>query len=156
MSVEESEESLYLGDPIEEPVIIIRGEGSGAENFVGNEEKKKIFFFGQPGCLKHSPIKAENHNNHNNASDGAGANTKEAIPELNIMQDEASERVVPDDDEDGQELLQKISEVLEDEPNCASNIVKSKFLSIFKDSQPTIFFIFRHISKCVIITASTT
>lgn len=48
--------SIY-GDVVEEPLMLICGEGSGEDCQVGNDEKTNIFFFGQPGCLKHSPIK---------------------------------------------------------------------------------------------------
>lgn len=53
------EELEIFGDVIEEPPMLICGEGAGAECDVGNEEKSSnnFFFFGQPGCLKHSPIK---------------------------------------------------------------------------------------------------
>lgn len=55
---QEQENLIIVSDTIEEPLLIFRGEGSGEECKVGNDEKSKnIFFFGQPGCLKHSPIK---------------------------------------------------------------------------------------------------
>lgn len=54
-----------IGEAIEEDVIFIVGNGSGVENQVGNPEKKPssdkpMFFFGQAGCLKLSPIKHPN------------------------------------------------------------------------------------------------
>jgi hypothetical protein len=53
----EQENLIIISDVIEEPLMIFHGEGSGKECNVGNDEKSNIFFFGQPGCLKHSPIK---------------------------------------------------------------------------------------------------
>lgn len=60
-----------VGEAIEEPVYLVIGFGSGAESLVGNgknetsgeeaptgkPEPKATFFFGEPGCLKLSPIK---------------------------------------------------------------------------------------------------
>lgn len=60
-----------VGEAIEEPVYLVIGLGSGAESLVGNgkneasgeeestgkPEPKATFFFGEPGCLKLSPIK---------------------------------------------------------------------------------------------------
>lgn len=55
-------EEHEIGEAIEEDVIFVVGNGSGVENDVGNPENKPksdkpMFFFGQAGCLKLSPIK---------------------------------------------------------------------------------------------------
>lgn len=124
------EVSLCLSDPIEEPVLLIRGEGSGAECTVGNgEEKKKIFFFGQPGCLKHSPIKTspnEDQNNHKVVTEGGSGTASKVLGNHKSAVEEAVVKKVVDDDENGDSLLQKISEVLGDEPDASSNHVQSK------------------------------
>lgn len=54
-----------VGEAIEEEVMFVVGNGSGAENDVGNTDNKPssdkpMFFFGQAGCLKLSPIKQSN------------------------------------------------------------------------------------------------
>lgn len=100
---------------VETPLKVIEGEGSGGEPKV--VEKKKIFFFGQAGCLKNSPIKSfgtPNHNNHSKPTEIPAA------PSIN--EKESKENAVASDDED--DLMKKISEVLEDEPGKAENSSK--------------------------------
>lgn len=116
MSADQKAEELYISEPKAESLMVFVGEGSGENLKVGNEEKKKIFFFGQPGCLKHSPLRAnpsENHNNHNKAAEGESAgNVKDrTFADNNKSQDDSAS-----DDEDGNDLLDRISKVLEDEP----------------------------------------
>lgn len=115
MNTEQNAEAV--SDPIEEPAKV-------GENEV--PEKKKIFFFGQPGCLKHSPLKtnsSENHNNHK--KDDESTNTTDEVDQENV----SATVNEPSDDEDGDNLLQKISEVLDDEPDSSSPqvAVTSKF-----------------------------
>lgn len=64
-------EDLVFSDVVEDPVVHVIGQGSGHECLVGNgkndaaegetatgpSEPKATFFFGEPGCLKLSPIK---------------------------------------------------------------------------------------------------
>ncbi|EDW75546.1 uncharacterized protein Dwil_GK23758 [Drosophila willistoni] len=69
-------EESPVGEAIEEPVHYVQGLGNGASCLVGNEknessedaasaaatpstEPKATFFFGEPGCLKLSPIKQQ-------------------------------------------------------------------------------------------------
>lgn len=120
MNIEQEGEIVFLSEPIEEPLMVFLGEGSGEELKVGNEEKKKIFFFGQPGCLKHSPIRTntpENHNNHNKPPDGASITNvaTKLFPESENMktpEKDASDQASDDDEND--DLLQKITEALKD------------------------------------------
>lgn len=115
-NAQEAEASIF-SDPIEEPLMVFNGEGSGEESYVGNEEKKKIFFFGQPGCLNHSPIKTnanENHNNHTNPAEGQSAGEITKMSSSEQGKAENQDRAVSDD-EDGDSLLQKISEALGEE-----------------------------------------
>lgn len=65
------EDNLEFGEVIEDPVLYFSGQGSGADCLVGNgqheapaeettstkSEPKATFFFGEPGCLKLSPMK---------------------------------------------------------------------------------------------------
>lgn len=110
MDTEQEAKSAPLMDPIEEPANIVQAVGT---------EKKKIFFFGQPGCLKHSPIKAnpsENHNNHNKAAESS--NAADGVDKPKPEQ----ESVETNSDDDGVSLLQKISEALDDgEPTKTSS-----------------------------------
>lgn len=129
IDTEMATETLYFSDIIEEPLMVIQGEGSGEDSNVGNEEerKKKIFFFGQPGCLKHSPIKTvgtENHNNHSKADESSGSvsgtteqalNKAEILAPNDIEKTKETDKTDSDDDENGDALLQKISEALGDE-----------------------------------------
>lgn len=131
MSSEQRAEGLSISEPVEEPLKVFVGEGSGEESQVGNEEKKKIFFFGQPGCLKHSPLRptaTENHNNHNKTTEGEAAGEVEGktAPENNKSQEHPAS-----DDEDGSDLLEKISKALEEET------VKDLPLTPEKASRPT-------------------
>lgn len=113
MNNEKEAETLNSTDPVEKPLKVVEGEGSGGEQKV--VEKKKIFFFGQAGCLKHSPIKAvttENHNSHSKAAESSVApniNEKETKSTFDTKKEVA---VTSDDEED---LLKKISEVLGDD-----------------------------------------
>lgn len=121
---------LCVSDPIEEPALLVQGEGSGAECTVGNgEEKKKIFFFGQPGCLKHSPIKTspnEDQNNHKAVTEGGSGAAADVLGNHKSTTEPTVVKKIMDDDENGESLLQKISEALGDEPDAASNHVESK------------------------------
>lgn len=121
---------LCLSDPIEEPVRRFRGEGSGAECTVGNgEEKKKIFFFGQPGCLKHSPIKTspnDDQNNHKEVVEGSSGAAFGILGNHKKAAEAAVAKKIMDDDENGDTLLQQITDVLGDEPDAGANHVQSK------------------------------
>lgn len=138
---------MRLNDKVEDPVKAA-GEGSVIE--VENEVKpKKIFFFGQPGCLKHSPVKApgsnDNHNNH-------GSTKAETV----VTKMDSS------DSDDEAKLLRKISEALGetvDEPDksrieekreigLTSNIRSFDCIHfMFSDLEPN--FYFRHRSSKV-------
>lgn len=120
-------ESVYLGDIVEDPVLIFRGEGSGEESLVGNEEKKKIFFFGQPGCLKNSPVKTspENHTS-------KPVESTSTAEEGKLQNCETELKVSPsDEDANGDSLLRKISEVLRDEPDSTATSM-SRFMIQFQ------------------------
>lgn len=73
------------------------------------EQKGQIFFFGRPDCLKQSiPIRV---------------NSEEEAERKNEPTADAKDKIEPeklaqtsDDDTDGDELMKRISEVLEDEP----------------------------------------
>lgn len=109
MNTEQEAEILPVTDPIEEPVTVVQSGGS---------EKKKIFFFGQPGCLKHSPIKTsptENHSNHSKAAESS---------EIEQQENVTTTVETPSDDDDGDRLLRKISEALGDEPTGKSDVEK--------------------------------
>jgi hypothetical protein len=121
MNIASDVDSQCFGDPIEEPLMIIVGEGSGEESTVGNgEEKKKIFFFGQPGCLKHSPIKPALTGNHNNHNEAVQTSSKVEPTEAVTLQagaiklESAKDNSVNSDDDDdcGDNLLRKINEAL--------------------------------------------
>lgn len=125
MNNEKEAETLNPTDPVEKPLKVVEGEGSGCETKV--VEKKKIFFFGQAGCLKHSPIKTvPAENNHNNHSKAAESLSKLIINEKEPKVDEPKKEVeVASDDEE--DLMKKITEVLGDEN-------PSKFDDIFQNS----------------------
>lgn len=122
MDTEKDAENVDLSDPISEPPLLVSGKGSGSDSDVGNnEKKKKIFFFGQPGCLKHSPLKVaptENHNNHNTAAESSSTSNDDEKMKPEI---EKVKKLVEYDDDDEDSLLQKISEALEDEPNLKAD-----------------------------------
>lgn len=130
MNNDQEAETLPVTEPIEEPATVVQSGGS---------EKKKIFFFGQPGCLKHSPIKTsptENHSNHNTAAESS------EIEHLKAEQENVATTVeTPSDDDDGDRLLQKISEALGDDPteNSAAgkvsenDVAQSNIENIFND-----------------------
>lgn len=90
-----------VGEAIEEPVYLVTGLGSGAECLVGNgkneasgeeesttaktTEPKATFFFGEPGCLKLSPIKQapkQETTTKRSIFDSLGQSEVEADPEL--------------------------------------------------------------------------
>ena len=124
MSFDQISKELYISEPIEEPLMVFSGEGSGEESKVGNEEKKKIFFFGQPGCLKHSPLRGnptENHNNHKTTEGESTGNVKDKPAENNKSQ--------ASDDEDGNDLLEKISKVLGEETTKTLPLTPEKIIS---------------------------
>jgi hypothetical protein len=135
MSTEQEPKTLCLGGPIEEPLAVVANEGSSGDSKVENEvKKKKIFFFGQPGCLKHSPIKTnapENHNNHEESTESS--NIPGVVEKLNF--DAKSTNPIKEsssDDEDGDNLLMKISEALEDGTNkCPEKEVEAPSTSNF-------------------------
>lgn len=116
MSDAHEADSLLFSDPIEEPVLVFQGEGSGEDCKIGNEEKKTIFFFGQPGCLKlNSPVKTtavEAQNNHKNDEATTSSIKESKLDDLKEEDDEAN-------------LLQKISEALKDETSLKD--VSSKY-----------------------------
>jgi hypothetical protein len=124
MDNEKEAETLHTSDLVEKPLTVVEGEGSGGEPKV--VEKKKIFFFGQPGCLKHSPIKTvptENHNNHSNAAKSLSALSFKT-EETKLVETEKKDAVASDDEVD---LLKKISEVLGDEAEKKEAEGSSKF-----------------------------
>lgn len=103
-----------FSETTEEPLMIFLGEGSGKELNVGNEEKKKIFFFGQPGCLKHSPIRTntpDNHNNHNKPPNDASV-TKVATKLFPEMENSKTPENEATDDDDNSDLLQRITDAI--------------------------------------------
>lgn len=106
-----------FSDPIVEPLLVIYGEGSGQDLTVGNEEKKKMFFFGQPGCLKLSPIKTNPSENHNNHKAAETSNAHTAMDKFNDSENHKKSDAPASDDDDGSALLQKISDALKDEPD---------------------------------------
>lgn len=124
MSVEEKGEKLCISEAIEDPVILFMGEGSGEDSKVGNEEKKKIFFFGQPGCLKHSPLRGNSTDNHNNHKKEC-----ESTSNVDNITNAESSKDKTSDDEDGNELLDKISKVLDCE--------LAKSLPVTPEKRPT-------------------
>lgn len=120
MNIDVGVNSEHFSEAIEEPLMIFLGEGSGEELKVGNEEKKKIFFFGQPGCLKHSPIRTntpENHNNHDKQPDGASVATK-LFPETEKSKTPKKEA---SDDDDNSELLQRITDAINDGKDASAD-----------------------------------
>jgi hypothetical protein len=121
MNNEKEAETLHTSDPVEKPLT---AEGEGSEPKV--VEKKKIFFFGQPGCLKHSPIKTvstENHNIHSNAAKSSSALSFKT-EETKLNETKKKDAVASDDEVD---LLKKISEVLGDETEKKETESSSKF-----------------------------
>ena len=78
MNNDKEAESFCGIEGIEKQLKVIEGEGSGEPKVV---EKKKIFFFGQAGCLKHSPIKTLTTPNHNNHSKPVEIPTTPSITE---------------------------------------------------------------------------
>lgn len=70
------------------------------------EQKGQIFFFGRPGCLKQSiPIRV----NEEEVEKKKDSDLKDKVePDKNTL--------TSDDDTDGDELMKRISEVLDDEP----------------------------------------
>lgn len=118
MSLESDSEELYISEAVYEPLMIFVGEGSGEDSKVGNEEKKKIFFFGQPGCLKHSPLRVNPNDTINNHSkpaetESTGITNDKSSPENNKNSNQ-SQNNSGSDDEDGDDLIRKISMALED------------------------------------------
>lgn len=98
----EEGETLRLNDKVEDSVKAA-GEGSANDPNVENEVKpKKIFFFGQPGCLKHSPVKAPGSNDNHNNHEASKADT--AVSKMDST-----------DSDDEAKLLRKISEALGEE-----------------------------------------
>jgi hypothetical protein len=123
MNFEQETEALFISDAIEEPPLVVEGEGSGRDLNVGNEgEKKKIFFFGQPGCLKNSPVKTNSVENHTNNHKSEETASVAATSEIENTQKQ------PSDDEDSDSLLKKISEALNsDETDKAASKTSEDF-----------------------------
>lgn len=108
-----------IGDPVEDPAIVFNGDGSEEDRRMGNEEKKTIFFFGQAGCLKlNSPVKTTP-NNHKKDEANSPSSVKEP----------ASEVMKEKEEDDGDNLLQKISEALNDEA-CENSPAKGSDASL--------------------------
>lgn len=103
------------------------------------ERKGQIFFFGRPGCLKQSiPIRVseeEEAEKKNDDSVALGGNNESQKPTH-----------TSDDDTDGDELMKRISEVLEDEPGnnfIAFSMSRAPFYVI----NFYVLFFFRHFSE---------
>ena len=115
MNNDKKAESFCRIEGIEKPLKVIEGEGSGVEPKL--VEKKKIFFFGQAGCLKHSPIKTFITPNQNNHSKPVKIPTTPSITEIESKDGKTEKEVVSEDEI---ELLEEISEVL-NEPTKNEN-----------------------------------
>jgi hypothetical protein len=73
------------------------------------EQKGQIFFFGRPGCLKQSiPIRVNSEEEAEKKNEDF-ADSKDKVESIKPTQSS-------DDDTDGDELMKRISEVLDDEP----------------------------------------
>lgn len=73
------------------------------------EQKGQIFFFGRPGCLKQSiPIRV-------NTEEEAEKKIQQSV-DLKDNIEPVQPTQASDDDTDGDELMKRISEVLNDEP----------------------------------------
>lgn len=122
MNNEKEDESSRAIDGVEKPLKVIEGEGSGAEPKV--VEKKKIFFFGQAGCLKNSPIKSFATPNHNNHAKPVDIPNAPSINEKESKVEEGKNAVASDDEAD---LMKKISEALEDDSEKSKYFLVRKF-----------------------------
>lgn len=72
------------------------------------EQKGQIFFFGRPGCLKQSiPIRVSEDEDEKKNEESADLKEKAEIEKPSLTSD---------DDTDGDELMKRISAVLDDEP----------------------------------------
>jgi len=98
-------ESHYTSDVIEDPLVVVYGEGSGSELLVGNEEKQQMFFFGTPGCLKNSPIRP--------SANPTSINQKPDSNPENTTSDETPPLEKTNDDDEN-DLLKRISQALND------------------------------------------
>lgn len=73
------------------------------------EQKGQIFFFGRPGCLKQSiPIRT-------NSEEEAEKKNEDSV-DLKDKVESIQPTQTSDEDTDGDELMKRISEVLDDEP----------------------------------------
>jgi hypothetical protein len=128
-------ENLLLEDAIESPLMIFRGEGSGKDCKVGNDnEKSNIFFFGQPGCLKHSPIKTfstESITSLNSFKSSSSSSTETRVEiadnslSLSTKSNNNEESSLPSTEND-KPNIEACQENVEDDSN-KNNDLKSKF-----------------------------
>lgn len=83
-----------------------------------NSKEKKLFFFGQPGCLKVKfdiPIRpSENSDSQSDDNEIGEKNNSEGTSENTLIDDKnTTKKAENSSDEDGAELLKKIDAVLE-------------------------------------------
>jgi hypothetical protein len=83
-----------------------------------NSKEKKLFFFGQPGCLKVKfdiPIRpSENSGSSSNDNKTSEKNNSEETPQNTLIDDKnTTKKSENSSDDDGEELLKKIDAVLE-------------------------------------------
>lgn len=127
MDAQKNAETSKQSDPVEKPLKVVEGEGS--VNEIKVVEKKKIFFFGQAGCLKHSPIKAVTTDNHNNHPKAVKSLSESIVKENELKVDETKKEVaVASDDED--DLMKKISAALNDDSEKKEKEDSSKFYNL--------------------------
>uniref|UniRef100_A0A0K8U1U3 Remodeling and spacing factor 1 n=1 Tax=Bactrocera latifrons TaxID=174628 RepID=A0A0K8U1U3_BACLA len=105
-----------VGEVVEEATFYVYGEGTGAECLVGNgkndvetatattttttpttptktNEPKATFFFGEPGCLKLSPMKQQQAKDKGNNVDGDGGGNSQVVDKVSeIFKNAASEK----------------------------------------------------------------
>jgi len=97
-----------------------------------NSKEKKLFFFGQPGCLKVKfdiPIRpTENSDSPSDDKEIGEENNSEGLTENTLIDDKSTTKKAENSssDDDGEELLKKIDAVLE-----VKNEHQSKGTNIF-------------------------
>lgn len=146
---DESYTDSIVGEVVEEATFYIYGEGSGAECLVGNgkndvdtapaagtttkttaattpttptktNEPKATFFFGEPGCLKLSPIKQQAKDKDKDV-DGDVENSQVVDKESEIVKDAANEKA-----EDRAEVVNNAEEVAKESSEQANSIDLNK------------------------------
>ncbi|XP_011182742.2 uncharacterized protein LOC105212455 [Zeugodacus cucurbitae] len=115
-------DDAIVGDVVEEATLYICGEGSGAECLVGNDkndvetatttttptkanEPKATFFFGEPGCLKLSPLKQQPKDKGKKA-DVAVENSQAIDKKSEIVEDATNDKAedLPEDQKDAKDI----------------------------------------------------